>query len=169
MGSHSTRKGIDLIPLLVSKPLRSGASREFSISVSTMTTFKQICDSSRDLPCVAIIADDADFLEFMQAFVRRLGYRVKAFNGCDLSLNHGAAFDADLLLTDLFMPDLDGLEILRLVGRPESPPPIILMTDGGPDVAQLYSRVVSAFAARSMISKTDIPKHLPALLARILD
>ena len=169
MGSHSTRKGMALIPPLISKPLRSGAAREFSISVSTMTTLKQICDASQDLPCVALIADEADFLEFMQAFVRRLGYRVKAFNGCDLSLNLGAAFNADLLLTDLFMPDLDGLEILRLAGRLESPPPIILMTDGEPDVAQLYTRVASAFAARSLIRKTDIPKHLPALLARILD
>lgn len=134
-----------------------------------MTTPPHISDAPRDLPCVAIIDDDSDFLEFMQAFVRRLGYRVKTFNGRNLSLNLGAAFDADLLLTDLFMPDLDGLEILRLAGRLDSPPPIILMTGGEPDVTQLYSRAASAFAARSLIRKTDIPKNLPALLARILD
>lgn len=126
-------------------------------------------DAPQGLPCIAIIDDDADFLEFMRTFVHRLGYRVKTFNGRNLTQSLGAAFDADLLLTDLFMPDLDGFEILRLAGRLQSPPPIILMTGGEPDVSQLYSRAASAFAARSLIRKTDIPKNLPALLARILD
>ncbi len=121
------------------------------------------------LPCVAVIDDDADFLEFMETFVRRLGYRVKTFKGRQLSETLGSAFDADLVLTDLYMPDLDGVQILRLAGRMRSPPPIILMTGGEPDIAQLHSRAASAFAARSLIRKTDIPKNLPALLARLLD
>jgi two-component system cell cycle response regulator CpdR len=62
---------------------------------------------------VLVVEDDEAMREFLVEAISRSGYVVEAVdNGCD-ALDRVSAARFDLLLTDIRMPGLDGLELAR--------------------------------------------------------
>jgi CheY-like chemotaxis protein len=71
----------------------------------------------------------------------------------------------DLVVTDLQMPEMDGLELVTVVKRDYPLVPVILMTaKGSEDIA---ARALSAGAA-SYVPKRHLAQDLPAMVQRIL-
>ncbi|MCY2989438.1 MAG: response regulator [Planctomycetota bacterium] len=71
----------------------------------------------------------------------------------------------DLVITDLVMPDVDGLELVSQVGQQYPLLPVILMTSSGSE--DLASRAVKS-GARGYVPKTALSRVLPGTVERLL-
>ena len=71
---------------------------------------------------VLVIDDDADMRSVLSAFLEDLGYRVRAEPPGEAALPALDAFSPDVVITDLKMPGMSGLEVVRRVKerRPET-------------------------------------------------
>ena len=78
---------------------------------------------------VLIVDDDEEILISLKYFLERNGYVVDTSNTAQDALNkiHNTTFDA--ILSDIKMPNMDGLELLREVK--DTNIPLILMTAYG--------------------------------------
>ena len=85
---------------------------------------------SEPVPTVLLIEDDPQIRRFLRATLPAHGYRlVEAENGRD-GLTQAASRTPDVLLLDLGLPDMDGLEVIQRV-REWSPAPIVVLTARG--------------------------------------
>jgi two-component system alkaline phosphatase synthesis response regulator PhoP len=76
---------------------------------------------------VLIVDDDVKIVELVKLYLARDGYHViTAYNGTD-ALKLARESHPDLLVLDIMLPGMNGLEICRIL-RTESPVPIILLT-----------------------------------------
>lgn len=79
---------------------------------------------------ILIIDDDARLVENVQTYLKDFGFRIEAaFNGME-GLEKVRDFQPDLVILDLMMPKIDGLEVCREI-RKESAIPIIMLTARG--------------------------------------
>lgn len=74
----------------------------------------------------------------------------------------------DLVVTDLVMPDAEGLQLLRDIRKLPSPPPAIAMSGGGRGPAEDYLELASRFGARETLEKPFLPSQLLAAVERVL-
>ena len=76
---------------------------------------------------VLVVDDDEKIVELVKMYLNRDGYRVfTAFNGID-ALDLARKNRPDLIVLDLMLPGMDGLEVCRTI-RTESDVPIIMLT-----------------------------------------
>lgn len=60
-----------------------------------------------------IIDDDIQFLEYLKILLSRSGYRVRAFRDARAAIRQLKEIPPKLVITDVYMPDFDGIEVLR--------------------------------------------------------
>lgn len=82
---------------------------------------------------IVVVDDDPEMLSMVHDHLKRSGYQVRAFGSSSdaikyLSSGNLDALGTELLLTDLRMPELDGLDLLQQVRRLPNQFPVIIMT-----------------------------------------
>lgn len=82
---------------------------------------------------ILLIEDDTQIVEILQNYLVKEGYTVSAaYNGLDgLTLFRRGGFD--MVIVDLMMPKLDGIEVIKLI-REDSSVPILIMSAKDSDV-----------------------------------
>ena len=79
---------------------------------------------------ILIIDDDVRLVKNVETYLKDFGYRIDAaFNGSD-GLQKVKSFQPDLVVLDLMMPGLDGIEVCRQIRR-DNAVPIIMLTARG--------------------------------------
>jgi two-component system response regulator MprA len=78
-------------------------------------------------PRVLVVEDDEDIAQALQRSLRMEGYEVRAVPDGQAALEHGRSFAPDLVILDLGLPGLDGLEVARSL-RAEDDVPILILT-----------------------------------------
>ncbi len=79
-----------------------------------------------------LLAEDDPFVRrYMAGYLRKQGYNVMTTDNGSLALEMFIEHDPDILLTDLDMPGLDGLQLLRAVRARAADMPIILVSGVG--------------------------------------
>ena len=94
------------------------------------------------------------------ALLVRHGYQVTA---CADGREANALLKAreyDLVLTGQNMPNMDGLELLRAMGRRKSPPPVIALSDHEDGMGAVYMRSAVLFGAVCAHAVPIIPSAL---------
>lgn len=119
-------------------------------------------------PLLSIVDDDPDFLDFLKTFAERLGYRVQPFLAPVKPADVPAIVEADLIITDLFMPQFDGIELLRAVRRKLAALPVIVVSGADSEYGDVCLRMAISLGAHATISKIDATRALPTLLKRAL-
>lgn len=112
-----------------------------------------------------LIVDDDDALRaLLRRVLVRAGYSVlEAANG-RAALEHLRAQPVDLMITDLFMPQQDGLETLLALRRMNVRLPVIAMSGGGSAAQYDMLRTASLFGAARVLMK---PFRVEEVLAAI--
>jgi len=86
-------------------------------------------DDADARPRLLIIEDDEGLRELFEAFMRRRGFRVACAEDGERGLAEAAAFKPQLIVLDLMMPRLTGLEVVRRLQTSESARvPVIVVT-----------------------------------------
>ena len=80
---------------------------------------------------VYLIDDDADLRRATQQTLELAGFAVSAFSGANAALSKLKADPADVVVTDIRMPQIDGLQLFARVREIDPDLPVILITGHG--------------------------------------
>lgn len=114
-----------------------------------------------------VVEDDADHLAALCDLMQAAGHQVYGFAAAGDALEALASGQGtpDLLLTDLRMPGMDGLDLLRAVKARPGDLPVILLTGHG-DVGHAVQAIRAG--AEDFLEKPYDATHLVAVIARAL-
>src|ERR671916_2187731 len=119
---------------------------------------------SADSQTVLVVEDEASIASFVAMYLRNAGYDVQvAPNGRD-ALAKAEAASPSLIVLDLMLPDIDGIEVCRRV-RQKSDVPILMLTARDEDVDKIVGLEVGA---DDYLTKPFNPRELVARVKSIL-
>ncbi|MFH6603367.1 sigma-54-dependent transcriptional regulator [Maribacter algicola] len=117
------------------------------------------------MPNILIIEDDTAFCQMLQRFLTKKGYVVEtSFAAPDAKTKFNST-TYDLVLTDLRLPDYDGIQLLEEIKKSNPKTPVIVMTG--------YAEVGSAVSAMKKgaydyIAKPFTPDDIVAVIEKAL-
>jgi CheY-like chemotaxis protein len=102
-------------------------------------------------PRIVVIDDQCDHLAYMTTLLNRLGYECRAFASARYGLSFMKDSRVDIVIADIFMPEMDGFELLRIVQRTSPRIPVVTLSGGdrrgGSDFYLNCTRRLGAVAA----------------------
>jgi two-component system, OmpR family, alkaline phosphatase synthesis response regulator PhoP len=120
--------------------------------------------ASPDAQTVLVVEDEASIASFVAMYLRNAGYDVKvAPTGRD-ALNLAESQSPALVVLDLMLPDIDGIEVCRRL-RHTSDVPILMLTARDEDVDKIVGLEVGA---DDYLTKPFNPRELVARVKSIL-
>ena len=116
---------------------------------------------------ILVIDDDALLRRVIRVALEAAGYEVIEAGDGDAALHVYREQGADLLLVDLFIPEPDGLEVIRTV-RAEAPGAKIIAMSGGGSLKLDLLAAAAAFGASRTLWKPFVPDVLLAAVRELL-
>jgi DNA-binding response OmpR family regulator len=113
---------------------------------------------------VLVVEDEASIASFVALYLKNAGYAVKTSSTGGDALAKAAANDVALIILDLMLPDLDGIEVCRRIRR-TSDVPILMLTARDEDVDKIIGLEVGA---DDYLTKPFNPRELVARVKSIL-
>ncbi len=101
------------------------------------------------LPRVLLVDDDAGLLRLLSLRLANAGYRVLAVESGAQALAQLPVFDPQLIITDLRMPGMDGLELFERVHALHPELPVLMLTAHGPIPASFTAAGGGVFSCLS--------------------
>ena len=111
---------------------------------------------------ILVVDDDAGVREALSEFLLSLGYVVVAVENGEEALAEYEKGDFDVVMADLIMPNMDGMELLRRIRDIKSNEVIFLMITGHPSISTAVEAINRG--ADDYITK---PFHLEDVKLRI--
>src|ERR1035437_10294368 len=116
---------------------------------------------------ILVVDDEVNQRSALGSVVTRWGYQVETASDCVEALVKLKDFEADVVITDLNMPNLDGKGLLEELQKLPSPPPAIVLTAFGNLETALET--VHQLGAFWFIEKPLQPQALKMIVERALD
>ena len=113
---------------------------------------------------VLVVEDESSIASFVALYLKNAGYRIQAAGTGREALERVASEKPDLIVLDLMLPDIDGLEVCRRV-RQSSDVPILMLTARDEDVDKIIGLEVGA---DDYLTKPFNPRELVARVKSIL-
>ena len=107
---------------------------------------------------VLVVDDEASVRRVLERFLRGAGHEVVGAASGKAAMDRLAAGTFDVVLSDLAMPGMNGIELLRAVRERDLDVPVVLMT-GAPDLATAMHAIEHG-ALRYIVKPIDIPELL---------
>ncbi len=113
---------------------------------------------------ILVIEDESSIASFVSLYLRNAGYTVRtAATGAD-GISEAATHGPALIVLDLMLPDIDGIEVCRRL-RQASDVPILMLTARDEDVDKIIGLEVGA---DDYLTKPFNPRELVARIKSIL-
>ncbi len=118
---------------------------------------------------ILIIEDDNSFRNVLEQMLRKAGYEIQSAEDGNRALSICDNFLPDLVLTDIIMPDKEGLEtiqelIIKLPGIK-----IIAMSGGGRFGPESYLPLAKKLGAKRTLQKPFMRDELLKTILEVLD
>lgn len=127
---------------------------------------------------ILVVDDDPDVAEAIQAILERSGFQVVVANGAEAGLEALRAREFDVVVTDLIMPKVNGLELIRKLRVQHSRVRVIAISGGGslgplslkPDAISTHAFIAAArdAGAEEVLTKPFDMDDLVAAIRRQL-
>jgi DNA-binding response OmpR family regulator len=115
-------------------------------------------------PRVLIIEDDPNVSEVVSRYLEREGYVVETVDDGARGLSRALADPPDLVVLDLMLPSLSGLEVCRQL-RAAAPVPVIMLTARGEETDRIAGLELGA---DDYMAKPFSPRELTARVKAVL-
>ena len=116
------------------------------------------------MPKVLLVDDDVELSDLLREYLQREGFDTDAVHDGDSGVARALDGGYDIVVLDVMMPGLDGVEALRRI-RLASRVPVLMLTAKGDDVDRI---VGLELGADDYVPKPCTPRELAARLRAIL-
>jgi len=134
--------------------------------IPRMTTLKTSMERSDVRPdckaCVLVVDDDAKILRFVRTSLTLAGYEVVTATTGEEALQLQKSKKPDVMLLDIFMPGMDGFEVLRRL-RATSELPVIVFSAHASAAGEALG-----LGANDFLAKPFMPDELAKRIEHIL-
>jgi DNA-binding response OmpR family regulator len=113
---------------------------------------------------ILVVEDEQSIASFVSLYLKNAGYDVRTAATGSEALAQAAANDVSLILLDLMLPDIDGIDVCRRI-RQRSEVPILMLTARDEDVDKIIGLEVGA---DDYLTKPFNPRELVARVKSIL-
>ncbi len=113
---------------------------------------------------ILVVEDDPTVADVVTRYLERAGFRVEAVTDGRSALAAAAARPPDLVVLDLMLPGLDGLEVCRRLRR-SSPVPVVMLTALGEETDRVLGLELGA---DDYITKPFSPRELVLRVQSVL-
>lgn len=117
---------------------------------------------------VLVVDDDEDHRAYVVMLAERLGHAVEAADNGQSCLAILKNKTVDVIITDIFMPGADGIELVTQLNKMGSNVPVIGMTGGYKGVIRPYENLFEVLANAKVLRKPFGPRDLEAALGEVL-
>ena len=136
-------------------------------------------------PLIVALDDEADILELLRINLKRAGFRFEGFQNAEGLFRFLRKEKPDLVLLDLMLPDMDGLDVCRELRKDEKTAriPVIMLTAKDQETDKIVGLELGAddyvtkpFSVKELIARIhavlrrwdDVPDDRPVTLGRLL-
>ena len=100
---------------------------------------------------ILIIDDDVELCELVGEYLTREGFEVEAAHNGDKGLERALSGEHALVVLDIMLPGMTGLDVLRRL-RGESRTPVLILTARGEDVDRIVGLEIGRASCRERVS-----------------
>ena len=116
------------------------------------------------VPTILVVEDESSIASFVALYLKNAGYAVKTASTGNEALTQASAVNPALIVLDLMLPDIDGIEVCKRI-RQSSDVPILMLTARDEDVDKIIGLEVGA---DDYLTKPFNPRELVARVKSIL-
>lgn len=120
------------------------------------------------MPNILLVDDDEQLRAMLKIVLTRAGHEVREARDGNEALKIQSRHPADLMITDLIMPDREGLDTIREVRRNNAGIKIIAMSGGGRVNAQDYLVLAKKLGADYSLAKPFSNQELLRVVQLVL-
>jgi CheY-like chemotaxis protein len=121
------------------------------------------------MPGVLIVEDDRELREMLKMSLLRKGYTVQEAENGKEAISHFKPLITDLVVTDLIMPDEDGIKVVIRLRELKPAIKIIAISGGGKVGPGSYLNLAKALGADAIYSKPFSIKDLIVKIEQLLE
>lgn len=119
-------------------------------------------------PRILLIDDDDMFRKMVRVMLVGAGYEVQEADSGETGLACYRQQHADVVITDILMPDMEGLETIRALVGIDPRVRIIAVSGSSPGWVEDYLQDASAFGARRVLQKPVTLNQLLTAVSEVL-
>jgi DNA-binding response OmpR family regulator len=113
---------------------------------------------------ILVVDDERNIIELVRLYLEQAGFTVAEARDGKQALEQHARLDPDLVVLDLMLPELDGMEVTREIRR-RGETPILMLTARGEDIDRIIGLELGA---DDYLPKPFNPRELVARVKAIL-
>jgi len=117
-------------------------------------------------PLVLVVEDDRELRELLRRMLEHSGFATVAASNGRKALHYLSAEPVALLITDMVMPDMDGIELLRVLQTERPELPVIALS--GVENFNEYHRIAMHLGARAALRKPVTRADLTSAVNKVL-
>src|SRR5580704_632540 len=123
--------------------------------------------TSRMIPKILVVDDEPDAIELIKFNLKAAGYEVVTAADGDEALKKARAIMPDLIVLDVMLPEVDGLEVCKILRRDQrvSAIPIIMLTAKAAEIDRVLGLELGA---DDYVTKPFSPRELVLRVKRLL-
>lgn len=102
---------------------------------------------------ILVVDDEQDICTIAQILLEDSGYEVVAVESAAQAVDMLEKTGFDLVLTDMLMPEMDGVELITAIRRLNPDQRITAMSGGGHAPKESYLRIAAMYGVNSVLAK----------------
>ena len=118
---------------------------------------------------ILVIDDEPHILLMLKKMLERVGYEIDLAANGNEGLELFKKTPSDLVITDIIMPEKEGLETIRAMKRVSPELKIIAMSGGGKISADNYLEIAKIFGASKVIEKPFTQQDMVSAVNELLE
>ncbi len=119
-------------------------------------------------PCILVVDDEDGIREIFAEALRMTGYATFEASNGQSALTQLKSRNIDLLITDILMPDMDGLELIMAARRALPDLKVLAMSGGGRTAADVLINIARRLGVQRTLAKpfelSDLLREVEALV-----
>ena len=120
------------------------------------------------MSAILVVDDDVQILDVMSEMLRLEGHEVSTAENGEIAVTKLKSLSCDLVITDIIMPQKEGLETIADIRRDYGGLPIIAMSGGGRGDGADYLETARYIGADAVLSKPFARKELISAVSSLL-
>jgi DNA-binding NtrC family response regulator len=116
---------------------------------------------------IVLIDDDKNITDLIISFLSTENCSIFSTNSSKIGIDHIKNNDVDLLITDILMPEIDGLEVISEITKLKPKLKIMAISGGGAINTNQYLSLASGLGAHKVLQKPFVVADLLSALKEL--